>query len=331
MSMILVKNISRDFHYYKKAEGIKGSIRNLFSRQIVVKKAVDDISFEVFDGEIIGLLGPNGAGKTTTLKILAGILYPSSGSALINGFIPWERKNEFRKLIAILLGNKSQLWIDLPAVDSFVINKNIYEIDDMTYRKRVSELSEMFNVTHLLNVQVRRLSLGERMKLEIISSILHNPKVIFLDEPTIGLDLISQKSMREFISQYNRHYKATIIITSHNTADIEALCRRVVIIKEGRIAYDGQISSIDDQLNRYKVINIKSDMVMNDEMFLMIEGVDRVSIVDDHSCSIRVERERTNSVAACILQQGNISDINIEEYPIELQIENIFLKGLVTR
>ena len=322
--MIQVDHLGREFQYYKKKTGVKGSLSNLFHREILVKQAVQDVSFRVADGEILGLLGPNGAGKTTTLKMLSGILYPTSGTAQINGFIPWERKDDFKRQIAVLLGNKSQLWLDLPAIDTFAICKEIYEIDDKKYRKNIDLLSEMFNVTHLLQVQVRRLSLGERMKMEIIASLLHNPKVIFLDEPTIGLDLISQKSMREFIQNYNERYHATVIITSHNTADIEALCKRVVIIKDGSVAYDGEISAIDAQLNHYKMIHIRRDKVLEPSLLEKLEGIEQVQKENDYTFSLRVEREKVNGIAAQLLQDGHISDINISEYPIELQIENIF-------
>lgn len=324
--MIKVRNLSKTFEYYKKAEGVKGSITNLFRRQTIQKQAVDDVSFDVADGEILGFLGPNGAGKTTTLKMLSGILYPTSGEININGFVPFERKTEYKKSMTILLGNKSHLWADLPALDSFAINKKIYELEDSVYKARVAELSEMFDVHKLLNVQVRRLSLGEKMKLEIIASLLHNPQIIFLDEPTIGLDLISQKSMREFILDYNKRYGATIIITSHNTADIEALCKRVIIISGGKLSYDGQISMIDAQINKYKIIKIKTDDHYDKGHLLALPGVTAFEQGDAYSASLQVEREKVNSVAAKMLEMGFVSDINITEYPIERQIENMFLK-----
>lgn len=324
--MIKVENLSREFTYSKKKEGLKGSLSNFFKREKLIKKAVDGISFEVDDGEIIGFLGPNGAGKTTTLKMLSGILYPTSGNALVNNFIPWERKKEFKQMISILLGNKSQLWPDLPALDSFMINKKIYEIDDASYKKRVSQLSEMFQVDQLLHVQTRRLSLGERMKLEIIASLLHDPKIVFFDEPTIGLDLISQKSMREFIRAYNEQYNVTIIITSHNTADIEALCKRIVVINHGNLIYDGDVSMIDEHLNQYKVIKIESETLIDFDSLRLIEGVDEIDRINEYSCSLRVDRNCVNETVIKILMKKNISDINISEYPLEKQIETIFTK-----
>lgn len=191
MDIIKVEHLSKEFSYYKKGTGLQGSLKNLFHREILTKEAVKDVSFTVEKGEIVGLLGPNGAGKTTTLKMLSGILFPTAGNAEIDGFIPWERKNEFKRRFSIVMGQKNQLWWDLPASDSFYLNKCIFDVDDAAYRKTVEELSELLDVRELMNVQVRRLSLGERMKMEILAALIHRPEILFLDEPTIGLDIIS--------------------------------------------------------------------------------------------------------------------------------------------
>ncbi|WP_042159263.1 ABC transporter ATP-binding protein, partial [Paenibacillus gorillae] len=225
MSFISVKNLSKQYDYYEKEVGLKNSLKNLIFRKKLVKEAVTDISFEIEKGEIIGFLGPNGAGKTTTLKMLSGILYPTSGEVIIGGYKPWEREKKFKMLFSIIMGNKGQLNWDLPANESLYLTKCIYEIDDVRYKRTVEELSELLDVKSLMKVQVRRLSLGERMKMELIASLLHSPEVLFLDEPTIGLDVISQKKIREFFKYYNSKEKTTIILTSHYTADVEDLCK----------------------------------------------------------------------------------------------------------
>jgi ABC-2 type transport system ATP-binding protein len=322
--VVKVENLSKEYYYYKKDEGIAGAFRNIRRREKITKKAVDNISFNIEQGEVIGLLGPNGAGKTTTLKMLSGILYPSFGSINVNGYVPYERKNDFKRYMSIVLGNKSQLWTDLPAIDSFEINRCIYDIPKDVYRKRVSNLADMLQVNHLLETQVRRLSLGEKMKLEFISSMLHYPQFLLLDEPTIGLDLISQKTIRRFITDYNKENNATIIITSHYTADIEALCKRVIIINNGAVAYDGQIDSINQDLNRYKIIMLKTLDTLNLARVSPMHGVIRAEQSDEHTVRLLVEKDSLSSVGREIFSIENVIDINIEEFPIEDQIEQIY-------
>ena len=248
--MISVNNLRKEFSYYKKGAGLQGSLNNLFHRQMLTKEAVKDVSFSVGKGEMMALLGPNGAGKTTTLKLLSGILYPTSGEVLVNGFVPWERKNEFKRSFAIVMGQKNQLWWDLPASDSLYLNKCIYDVDDREYKKTVDELSELLGVRELMNIQVRRLSLGERMKMEILAALIHRPGILFLDEPTIGLDIVSQQKIRDFLHYYNEQTKTTIILTSHYMRDIEALCSRAVIIISGTLVYDGALSDINHAVYR---------------------------------------------------------------------------------
>jgi ABC-2 type transport system ATP-binding protein len=218
---------------------------------------VRQISFQIEEGEMVGFLGPNGAGKTTTLKMLSGILHPTGGTASVLGFTPWERKKAFKMQFAIVMGQKNQLWWDLPANESLYLNKCIYEVDDRTYQATLNELTELLDVKDLLSVQVRRLSLGERMKMELIAALIHKPKLIFLDEPTIGLDILSQKKMREFFKYYNREKKATIILTSHYIADIEDLCKRSIIINQGRIVYDGDLQGVNEVFAQSKVIKLQ--------------------------------------------------------------------------
>lgn len=244
MCIIEVNKLCKDFTYYEKEMGLKGAAKNFFKCEKLTKRVVSEVSFEIEQGEIVGFLGPNGAGKSTTLKILSGILHPTSGEVKIMGYIPWERKKAYKMQFAIVMGQKSQLWWDLPASESLYLNKCIYEISDEVYQRKVDELANLFDVKALLKIPVRRLSLGERMKFEIIASLLHSPKVLFLDEPTIGLDMMAQNKMIEFFKYYNEQEKTTILLTSHYIKDIEALCKRSIVINEGKVVYDGSIENM---------------------------------------------------------------------------------------
>ncbi|MDR2559943.1 MAG: ATP-binding cassette domain-containing protein [Oscillospiraceae bacterium] len=244
MQIIKVENLKKHYDYYQKEQGLKNSLRNVIKRKKLKKEAVNGINFNIEAGEIVGFIGPNGAGKTTTLKMLSGILFPTSGTATVGGFTPWERKKAFKMGFSIVMGQKTQLNWDLPAIETFNLNKCIYEVDDAVYKKTVGELVELLGVEPLMKTQVRRLSLGERMKMELIAALVHRPKIIFLDEPTIGLDFVSQKTIREFIRHYNEETGATILLTSHYVGDIESLCKRAIVINEGLLAYDGNLSDI---------------------------------------------------------------------------------------
>jgi ABC-2 type transport system ATP-binding protein len=249
MQIIKVENLKKHYDYYQKDQGLKNSFKNMIKRKKLKKEAVNSISFGVESGEIVGFIGPNGAGKTTTLKMLSGILFPTGGVATVGGYVPWERKKAFKMGFSIVMGQKTQLNWDLPAVETFNLNKCIYEVDDAQYKKTIDELIELLEVQSLLKTQVRRLSLGERMKMELIAALVHRPKIIFLDEPTIGLDFVSQKIIREFIRKYNEETGATILLTSHYMNDIESLCRRAIVINEGHIVYDGNLSDISTDSN----------------------------------------------------------------------------------
>src|SRR5947208_5907956 len=234
MPAISVQGLTKSFRTYKKQPGFAGAVKGLFHRKYEQTVAVKGVSFSLEEGELVGFLGPNGAGKTTTLKMLAGLLYPTGGSATVLGHIPWERDDGYRRQFALLLGQKNQLWWDLPARESLKLNAKIYGIDSTRFERTVSELGELLTVRDKLDVMVRELSLGERMKMELIASLLHQPKVLFLDEPTIGLDVVSQKTVREFLRSYNQTYHVTILLTSHYMSDVEALCNRVILIDHGR-------------------------------------------------------------------------------------------------
>jgi ABC-2 type transport system ATP-binding protein len=248
--MIKVDNLYKIYTYKKKDLGLRGSLKNFVNNKRQEKIAVNKISFQIDDGEIVGFLGPNGAGKTTTLKMLSGIMFPTDGYAEVSGYVPWEGKNEFKRNISIVLGQKNQLWWDLPANESLYLNKCIYNISDNDYHKTLDELSELLDVKELLDVQVRNLSLGERMKMELLAALIHKPKVIFLDEPTIGLDMIAQKNIRDFLKYYNMQEKITIMLTSHYLEDIEALCQRTIVINNGSLVYDGKDIPLEESLEK---------------------------------------------------------------------------------
>src|SRR3989344_1766063 len=242
--IISVSHLKRYYQTYKKEPGFLGSLRSLVHSKYETVKAVDDVSFTVDAGELVGFIGPNGAGKTTTLKCLSGLLFPTSGVVRVLGYTPFERNHQYLKQISLVMGQKNQLWWDLPAQETFLLNKEIYEIPDDQYNKTLHELVELLDVESLLKVQVRKLSLGERMKMELIAALIHSPKVLFLDEPTIGLDVVMQKKMRDFINEYNSRRKATILLTSHYMDDVKELCDRVIIIDHGKLLFDGALDDI---------------------------------------------------------------------------------------
>ena len=312
--IIEVKHLRKSFDYYKKELGLKNSLKNLFFREKLSKAAVNDISFEIDAGEMVGFLGPNGAGKTTTLKMLSGILHPTGGHASVLGYTPWERKKAFKMQFAIVMGQKNQLWWDLPANESLYLNKCIYEIDDRAYQSTLAELTELLDVKDLLSVQVRRLSLGERMKMELIAALIHKPKLIFLDEPTIGLDIISQKKFRQFFKYYNQEKQATIILTSHYMEDVEDLCKRAIIINEGRIVFDGDLQRVNDVFAQSKVIKLQLSTPVSRDMLAAIGEVKEHS---DFTATLQVPRLELKERSKVILDQLPVVDFNIEDIPVE--------------
>ncbi|AIG24954.1 ATP-binding cassette domain-containing protein [Brevibacillus laterosporus] len=323
MSLIHVSNLQKEYAYYRKEVGLLNSIKNLFHREKLVKEAVQKISFDIDEGEMMAFLGPNGAGKTTTLKILSGILHPTSGEATVMGYVPWERKKEFKMKFSIVMGQKSQLWWDLPANESLFLNKFIYEVEDREYQKTLDELTELLDVKDILDVQVRRLSLGERMKLELVAALIHRPKVIFLDEPTIGLDLISQKSIRKFLKYYNEETKATIILTTHYMKDVEDLCKRAIIINQGKIVYDGNLNKVNELLNQKKLVKIQFSTPVPQS------AVEAYGIVREHNefeSLIELDREFLKQNSKLILEHLPVSDINVEDIPIEDSITILYKK-----
>ncbi|MFQ8962206.1 ATP-binding cassette domain-containing protein [Sellimonas intestinalis] len=321
MNAISVKNLNKVFTYYEKEEGFQHSLKNLLVRKQKTKEAVKNISFDIDSGDIIGFLGPNGAGKTTTLKMLSGILYPTSGEVHVLGYCPWKRQKEFKMKYSMVLGQKSQLWPDLPASETFRLNQYIYEVDERKCKMLLDELTEYLDVKHLLNVQVRRLSLGERMKLELIASLIHSPQLIFLDEPSIGLDLVSQKKIRSFIRYWNEQYKTTVMITSHYMKDIEDLCERVIVINGGEKLYDGSLSDVNYMFKDIKIVNLELSSEI-DDMKLGKFGV--ITKKDGLNCTMEVNRENLHEFIGYVTQKLNIKDISISDIPVEKGIELLY-------
>ena len=326
MEIIRVEKLAKSFDYYEKAEGLKNSLRNLFYRKTLTRQAVKGISFSLEEGEMVGFLGPNGAGKTTTLKMLSGIMYPTSGSAAVLGFTPWKREEAFKKQFSIVMGQKNQLWWDLPAIESFYLNKCIYGLEQEDYRRTVESLAEYLGVKELLQIQVRRLSLGERMKMELIAALLNHPKVIFLDEPTIGLDLIAQKNIRDFLQYYNQQHKTTVLLTSHYMKDIEQLCSRTVVINRGEIVYDGELANINRALGEKKIIRLKLGGAVPREA---LETLGTLREFDGVSARLEVGRTQISAVSQAVLSRFDVLDINIEDIPLEESIEFLYRKEAV--
>jgi ABC-2 type transport system ATP-binding protein len=323
MAVISVDKLAKSFSYYKKETGLKSSLKNLVRREKLTKQAVKSLSFAIEEGEIVGFLGPNGAGKTTTLKILSGILVPTGGEAKVLGYTPWERKKDFKMQISIVMGQKSQLWWDLPANESFQLNKHIYELDEKAFQFTLAELTELLDVKDLLGVQVRRLSLGERMKMEIIAALIHKPRVMFLDEPTIGLDLISQKKMRDFIRYYNEQTHTTVLLTSHYMDDIEDLCKRSIIINEGRLVYDGDLNRVNDIFSGRKLVKVQLSQAVGQER---LAGYGAVKAFDGFNGTIEVDKQNIRAICMSILDSLPVVDFNIENIPIEEGIVLLYQK-----
>jgi len=320
-SVVKVNKLKKHYRVFHKSPGLSGSIKSLFKRKYEAVKAVDDISFEIKRGELIGFIGPNGAGKTTTLKCLSGLLYPDGGEISVLGFTPWERKGRYLKQISFVMGQKNQLWWDLPAIETFNLNKEIYEIPKEKYDKTLKELVRLLKVKELLGIQVRKLSLGQRMKCELIAALLHQPKVLFLDEPTIGLDVVMQKKIRDFIKEYNQRHQATIILTSHYMGDVKELAKRVVIINKGKIIFDGQLEEIIKKFADHKLISavFSKEVAKKD-----LKGLGKIKSFDPLKANILVKRKAASFAAAEMLQKLPVEDVNITEPPIEDIIRELF-------
>ncbi len=322
--MIEVRNLTRVFRTYKKQPGFWGGVKGLFHREFEETAAAKDISFDIGEGEFVGFLGPNGAGKTTTLKMLSGLIYPTSGTARVAGFDPTRRENAYRRIFALVLGQKNQLWWDLPASESFALIRHIYGLDGQAYQETLDELVDLLGVREKLNVMVRELSLGERMKMELIAALLHRPRVLFLDEPTIGLDVISQKSVRQFLRDYNRRHRTTILLTSHYMADIKELCDRVIVIHKGSKIYDGSLDRLEGSSgSRAKIVTFLPAAGAFAEDWQSTHGATTRN-PEDGKFTLRVPVEKISAVSQEILTAGEVADISIEDVPLEDIITELF-------
>ncbi len=321
---IIVEGLIKNFEVVEKEQGIIGSLSSLFSPKKKTVRALKGITFKINKGELVGFIGPNGAGKTTTLKILSGLVYPTSGFTQVINFNPWDRKPEFLKKISLVMGQKNQLWWDLPAIETFELNKVIYEIKPKEYRESLKELVSLLDVEKFLKIPVRRLSLGQRMRLELIAALIHKPEILFLDEPTIGLDLVAQQKMRDFIVEYNKRNNATILLTSHNMDDLVDLAKRVIVIDKGSLLFDGELSEIIENFAKEKIITI---VLTEGTDMKKLEEVGEVKRIDFPKIILSVPRTAAAVAAAELLQNFPIGDLTIEEEPIEEIIRRVFRTG----
>jgi ABC-2 type transport system ATP-binding protein len=321
--MIEVQDLTKTFKVHKKEAGLLGSVKSLFSRKEIEKHAVAGVSFSIGEGEIVGLIGANGAGKTTLVKMLAGIIHPSGGSARVLGYDPWERDDRLRNQVALIMGQKAQLWWDLPAADCFLLLREIYRIPEAEFRKTLDELVSVLGVEEQLNIQIRRLSLGERMKMELLAALLHTPRVVYLDEPTIGLDLTAQRAIREFVLRYQQKHSPAMILTSHYMEDIERLCKRIMIIRDGVIVYDGALDQVVKMYATHKIVTVHlpEDGPKFDRA--EFEKLGEIEEFGTDTIKLNVARESAAHAAARLVDLTRAVDLNIEEVEIGTIIESI--------
>ncbi len=320
MPAIVADGLTKVFRTYKKKPGLGGAVRGLFKREYEDMRAADHVSFSIEEGEFVGFLGPNGAGKTTVLKMLSGLLQPTSGDAKVLGHVPWKREDALKRKFSLLMGQKNALWWDLPARESLELNRTIYGLDLDHYRKVVGGLTELLDVTDKLDTMVRELSLGERMKFELIAALLHAPKVLFLDEPTIGLDVTSQQRVRDFLRDYNRDQHITTILTSHYMGDIEALCPRVIIIDHGKIFFDGPLAQVISRFANHKLIGLTfADSAPRD-----LTPFGEIVEQKPQSARLKVPRERVTEICREVLGRFPVTDLNVQEPDIEDVIRQLF-------
>ncbi|GIX04340.1 MAG: ABC transporter ATP-binding protein [Planctomycetaceae bacterium] len=321
MPAILADRLVKHYRVFRKAPGWRGAVASLFSREYTLIPAVQEVSFCIEPGEMVAFLGPNGAGKTTTLKLLAGLIYPTSGHAEVLGYIPWKRELEYRRRFSLVMGQKNQLWWDLPAQESFILHREIYRLDPRQFQRRLDELTELLQVRELVRQPVRELSLGERMRMELIAALLHDPEVLLLDEPTIGLDVISQRRVQQFLKHYQAERKITVLLTSHYMKDVEALCKRVIVINHGRIQHDGPLVDILDRFSRYKLVQLQ---FANGDCPQDLSEYGKVVERTPPRITLSVPRGRIPEVLSALLTRYALDDVSVQERPLEEVIAELF-------
>jgi ABC-2 type transport system ATP-binding protein len=321
MPIIEADQLTKVYRVFQKQEGLLGAMRGLFHREYKEVRAADGVSFTIDPGEMVAFLGPNGAGKTTTLKMLSGLIYPTSGSARVLDFVPWERADAFRRQFSLVMGQKNQLWWDLPAADSFQLHQEIYSLPQEQFRRTLGELTEMFGVAALSRQPVRELSLGERMKMELIAALLHQPRLLLLDEPTIGLDVVAQVTIQKCLKDYNRSRGVTMLLTSHNMRDVEALCARVLVITHGKVIFDGPLGRISEQFGQAKLVRLHfaGETAPTDLTEFGEETERRGPVVE-----LKVERKRVAAALDAVLDRHTIVDLSVEDPPLEQMIAKVF-------
>ena len=320
---IQIKNLTKSFKMFKRSAGLKGALKSFINRKYSNFFALKNITVEIDKGEIVGILGENGAGKTTLIKLMVGLLHPTEGEVIIDGYNPWKRNHEYLRNVAIVMGQKNQLWWDIPASESFLLNKHIYQIDDLIYNETLDELVDLLDVRDKLNVQVRRLSLGERMKMEIIAALLHRPSLVLLDEPTLGLDVISQSKIRDFVSYYNKKYNATFIITSHYTKDIQEMCQRVLVLHNGEQMYDGKFNELIKAVNPDRRLLFEFSDTLDIEYINTIK--DQFSFtIKDNILTAQLPEDELKNLLSKLLNKFSPQSMSFENLPVEETMKNFF-------
>lgn len=324
MPIVEAENLTKTYRVFQKRDGLAGAVRGLFRREYREVKAVDAISFTIEPGEMVAFLGPNGAGKTTTLKMLSGLIYPSGGSARVLGFTPSDRVDHFRRQFALVMGQKNQLWWDLPASDSFDLHREIYQLPVAEYRETLDELTTLLDVARLTHQPVRELSLGERMKMELIAALLHRPRLLLLDEPTIGLDVVAQVTIQRCLKEYHARRGVTMLLTSHYMRDVEALCDRVLVINHGRLIYDGDLPGLSSRFGQTKLIKLE---FAEGEVPADLSRFGEVDRNEGGEAEIRVDRSRVAEVLGAILDRYRVADVVVQDPPLEQVITRVFQEG----
>ena len=321
--LIQINNINKSFKLFKRDAGLRGSIKSFFNREYEYFTALKNINLQISEGEIIGILGENGAGKTTLIKLMVGLLYPDNGRIIIDNFNPWKRDHQFLKNISVVMGQKNQLWWDIPASESFLLNKHIYDLSEKKYKETLDELVEYLDVKDKINVQVRRLSLGERMKMEIIAALLHRPKIILLDEPTLGLDVISQAKIREFVKYYNKEHNTTFVITSHYTKDIQEMCQRVFVLNKGKSVYEGDFNTLIKRINPARKLIFEFIESPTDEFISELKK-DFQFIIKDKLLTAILPEENLQTLLKELLNHYSSNNISFEDLPVDDNMRSFF-------